>query len=123
MSRPSRDRFVHTVNIFLQSTEAKDATGSLTIPLGVAIATNIPCLVSDKGGSRYPAFLMEVERKKVRVSFCDYRVLRLGNILIYTTPAGIVRTLQVDSFRDDQDLGRLWIAECSEVPNPGEGQT
>ena len=120
MTRPSRCRFVHRVDVLLDSTEAVDATASLD-PTPTVTATGVPCLVVDKGGARSSGFGRELERKHVRVLFPDPIGLRQGHRLRFTTAAKVVRVLTVDSFRDDLDLGRLWVAECQETPDPDAG--
>jgi hypothetical protein len=120
MNRPTRSRFVHQVDLYLAATEATDATGSLATPLTL-VKAGITCLVTDKGGARGMAYDRELEHKKIRVCFPDAIALRQGHYL-KQVKTGYTRTLLVDSFRDDQDLGRLWVAECSETPDPTEGQ-
>ncbi|WP_435005163.1 hypothetical protein P12x_003057 [Tundrisphaera lichenicola] len=117
MRRPSRARFPHVVDVQLRDTEAQDATGSLD-PTGTTIAQAVPCLVADKGGARVPMFSTEIVRKKVRVLFPDPISLGLEHQLLFTDRAGTVRTLLVDSCRDEDDLGLVWVAECQENPRP-----
>ena len=122
MNRPSRSFFVHKADLYLADTEATDRTGSLDTPMTL-VKAGITCLVTDKGGGRSMAYMRELERKKVRICFPDRVALRQGHYLKFATAGGFIRTLLVDSFRDDQDLGRLFVADCSEVPDPTEGQS
>lgn len=112
MIRPSRSRFVHRVEIQTMNTEQRDSARGLD-PSPRTIAESVACLVSDKGGSRQVGYAGELARKHVRVLFPDPISLDLGHRLIFGS-----RTLVVDSFRNDYDLGRLWVAECQEEPQP-----
>jgi hypothetical protein len=114
---PSRDRFVHQVDVWIADTENTDPSGSL-VPNPSLQKAGVQCLVTDFGGGRVSAFQRELERKRVMVLFCDLIDLKQGIYLKYTNPSGVVRWLLVQSFRDDQDLGRLWVAECEENVDP-----
>lgn len=112
MTRPMRSTFIHRVDVRTYDTEATDPAAGLA-PGQAVQAVNVRCLVIDKGGGRAQGYGRELERKKVRVLFRDRISLRQGQALAFNG-----RILLIDSFRDDVDMGHLWVAECSEEPDP-----
>jgi hypothetical protein len=116
MILPSYDRMIHQVDVLLLDTEATSSVGSLNGGTSV-IHSGFNCLILDEGGGRVNAYGRDVERKAVTVLFLDPIDLKLGNQLRYLTPAGKTRIFVVNSFRDDQDQGRLWVTTCEEQPD------
>lgn len=114
---PSPGMFPHVVDIYAVDTERRDAAGGLD-PVPTLVAGNVPCLVSDRRGSRRQAGQRDTDAGWVRVCFPADAGLDQGHQLRHTPPGGRRRNLRVDSYRDDLNLGRLWVAECETIDDP-----
>lgn len=117
MTIPNRDRFIHSVDLYLIDTEAIDNSGGLT-QTRTLIKAGITCLVTGQGGGRRTQAARDQEEKPTTVHFPDAIDIKQGHYLMYTTPTGKVQTLMVDSFHDDQEQGRLWVANCTHHVDP-----
>ncbi len=117
LTRPSRRMFPHQVDIQLRDTEATSSTGGSRCP-STTTKINVVCLVSEKRGSRAEVGMHEIERRDVRVLFPEDADLTTLNQLVFTTGIGRERIFEVNAYRDDMNLGRLWYADCTEQVSP-----
>lgn len=113
---PSRDRFIHSVDVLLRATERQDRTGSLAAASTTVVAAGVPCLIVDKPGRRRTGFGQEYQEKRVRVLFPDPIKIDAKHTLRFVDVQGTTRHVVVDSFRDDTNQGLIFVAECQEEP-------
>jgi hypothetical protein len=120
MNLPSYSRMIHQVDVLLGQPTPLDLAGGLENGFTLLLAA-VNCMITDEGGDRFMdvgQLGREIERKRATILFLDLIDLKQGHYLRYTTPAGKIRIFLVDSFRDDQDQGRMWVAKTTEQPDP-----
>lgn len=110
-ARPSRKMFVHRVDV-QRLAETKGRTGGTRME-PETVASAVPCLIDRRAGGRSWAGGGEVEKKKFVILFPDPLELRLGWQLVDS--ADPTRIFVVNSFDNELNLNRLWVAECEQL--------
>jgi hypothetical protein len=98
----------HTVNV-LRLTGAKDAAGGETGATTTAY-TGLRCRVQPVSSNWLIRYAVRQSDTTHAVFFVDNPTLYIGDKIIYNS-----RTLYVQGIRDQQEAGRVLVADCKEI--------